>query len=103
MRPYLKARMTDKPESHEAVEIIQGWKQTRSMATNLVRAIRLYAGLLKGDPKLLHEFFPGFAMAGGLAPLPRRVVQAMPEVEIRESSDAERLENALELFDGLEF
>lgn len=58
MRPLLKIRLTDKPDSHDAVIILNRWKEARQLATHLPRAIRLYAALLMGDTSLLADYFP---------------------------------------------
>lgn len=103
MRPFLKIHLTDKPESHQAAQVLEEWKKSRSMSQNFVRAIRLYAALVKGDFSVLQDYFPGMGM-GTVGTLPRRVaVSGTPAVEVREIDAETKLENALGLLDGLEF
>lgn len=58
MRPMIKVKLTDNAESWTAMHVLAEWRQGRESARNIVRAIRLYATLLKGDESLLREYFP---------------------------------------------
>src|SRR6185369_15402201 len=64
-RPKICQKLADNEEARIAVNIVQQRNKTRSGALNVMRAIRMYAGLLQGDTSLLIEYFPGLALSFG--------------------------------------
>lgn len=104
MRPFLKIRLTDNEEAHNAALIVAQWKRARQLATYLPRAIRVYDALLRGDTSVLSEYFPFILGAlsnrvngnmppamTGRAPL----TFAPPTVEYAQKSDQELIDDAL--------
>lgn len=51
-------KAADSPETREALAAIQGWRAARATPFHLLRAVRLYAALLRGDVSVLQELFP---------------------------------------------
>lgn len=70
MRPFIKVRLSDTKDAHEAYNMLEKWKRVRSLSQHLPRAILLYAGLLKGNDKLLGEYFPFVLNRPTAEPLP---------------------------------
>jgi hypothetical protein len=64
-RPKISQKLADNDEARATVNIVRQWTKTKSGAPNIVRAIRMYAALLKGDTSLLIEYFPGLALTFG--------------------------------------
>ena len=66
-RPWIKLRLADSNDAHQADKILDRWRNARRGAQNIARAIRIYDALLKGNMDMFHklmvEFFPGYGMA----------------------------------------
>lgn len=101
MRPrYWIKTQGDGAEGLEAAQIVNGWKSTRTAARNIVLAIRIYAGLLRGDTSLLYETFPFLAGATtSRVPVITKPAAPAPVVESQPNPD-----DLLDIFgDELEF
>lgn len=102
MRPLLKMRLNDKPEAWDVMRVVTVWKQARTGTVNVIRAILLYEGLLRGDASRLTEFFPGFGLGSGVARPARRMIDETPTIELKSKSEEETLDDALGFLDGLD-
>lgn len=58
-RPWIKVQLADSLLAHEVADLVKYWKTQRQAAMHIVRAVRLYASLCRGDLALLDEYFPG--------------------------------------------
>ena len=65
LRKWLKVRLPATHEAMKALEWIATWKKEHQAGANLVKAIRLYAALERGDLSLLEECFPYLSVAIG--------------------------------------
>lgn len=100
IRPKISVLLSNKSEAIDAVEIVKTWKDCREAANHLIRAIRLYAALLKGDAGLLQEFFPQF----GAFVAPARPKLPTTPAPIVQRNETEDLADLLDVFGGeLEF
>lgn len=105
MRPFLKIRLSDNAEAHNAALIIAQWRRARQLATFLPRAIRVYDALLRGDTSVLNEYFPFLTGAlsnnrvnGNMPPVMTGrtpLTFAIPTVEYAQKSDDELIKDAL--------
>lgn len=109
MRPFIKARLSDTIEAHEAAAIVEAWRKLRTMSQHLPRAIRLYAALLQGDDSVLAEYFPFVTRIATTRPAmlqqpARQLGRPAPVVALVEQSDQDKIQEAADLgFDGLDF
>jgi len=68
LRAWIKVQLTDTAESHQAAQIVKGWKLMRCASLHVIRAIRLYNALMMGDTRLLQEYFPLLNVGQSAAP-----------------------------------
>jgi hypothetical protein len=103
-RAWVKVQLADHADAHEAATLVMQWKAQRQAATRIVRAIRLYAALCRGDLSMLQTYFPGLASSAH-ATTAHRPVLAAPTVTLAVRSDAEDISDALDGLglDGLDF
>jgi hypothetical protein len=103
-RPWIKVQLSLNAAAEEAAALVKGWKSQRQAAAHLVRAVRLYAALCRGDLSLLQEYFPGITFSGRMAVAQRPILPA-PTVTLTERSQAEDIQEALDGLglDGLDF
>lgn len=73
-RPSIRMKLSGRPDSWEALAIIERWKKTRESGKHLIAAIRVYAALLRGDTSVLVEYFPQFNF--GLPAAPRKALES---------------------------
>jgi hypothetical protein len=79
------------PPAQEAAALVKEWKVQRRAATQIVRAVRLYAALGRGDLRLLEDYFPGLKLSA--VPRPVAVPQPAPAAAIiRQAARSEREE-----------
>ena len=103
MRPWIKVRLPNTDDAHQAAEVVESWRAARELPRHFARAILLYASLMRGDDSLLREYFPGIALSMGRPAVQPRNKLALAKVEYVERSEAEELSEALDLgFDMLE-
>jgi hypothetical protein len=103
-RPWIKVQLSLTEQAADAAAVVKSWKSQRQAAGQIVRAIRLYAALLRGDRCLLEEYFPG--LIGATYPVPaRRPMVAAPTITLAPRSETEELDDALDGLglDGLDF
>lgn len=62
-RPFIKLRLSDRPDALRAEMILMRWQDMRQASQNMTNAIRLYDALRNGDVSLLYEMFPTLANA----------------------------------------
>jgi hypothetical protein len=58
----------DGAQTRDALAIVDEWRSRRQTPFHMVRAIRLYGALLRGDTSVLEEYFPLIRAAGGQRP-----------------------------------
>ena len=68
LRAWVKVQLPDTEPTHQAAQIVMGWKQQRSASQHVIRAIRLYNALMSGDTRLLQEYFPLLNVGQAAAP-----------------------------------
>jgi hypothetical protein len=101
-RAWVKIQLAATITAHEAAQQVRQWKSQRQAAPHIVRAIRLYAALCRGELSLLQEYFPGLFLALGTPTTVKRlappaVAPAVPVGMVSRSQEDE-LSQAL---DGL--
>ncbi len=98
-RAWIRVQLADDTLAHEVAEQIRTWKGQRQAAMHVVRSIRLYTALCRGDLSVLEEYFPGLTwMLGNRSAGPRRTTSAPAVVNVELRSNGEELAEAL---DGL--
>ena len=101
MRPFIKIRLTDNPESWAASNVIASWRVMRVMSQHLPRAILLYAALMTGDTSLLTEYFPWTVSRPAQNGTRRQISE--PVVQYRAQSEEEATDDALDIgFGGID-
>src|SRR5438552_2489526 len=98
-RAWIKVQLADGPAAHEAAAQIAEWKAMRQAAGNLIRAIRLYAALCRGDIGPLYDYFPGLAL--GTSPRPSTAHQSRPSAPAIVHVERSESEELTEALDGL--
>lgn len=58
LRAWVKVQLRDDNASYAATDAVNEWRGERRAAYHLIRAILLYAALLRGDVNVLREMFP---------------------------------------------
>ncbi len=95
-RPWIKVQLSVSPPAEEAAALIMDWKAQRQAAAQIVRAVRLYAGLCQGDLSVLDDYFPGLLRIGQSLPVPpRKLDGANPVIVYSARSDSDDLNDAL--------
>lgn len=99
-------KLPDTPDTYETFAITNYWRQHRTAAANLVRAIKLFAALQRGDTSLLFEFFP--LLRGTLsAARPVAAAPALPAFDVQittvAKSEADNLSDLFSEFGEVEF
>ena len=78
-RPWIKLRLADSNDAHQADKILDRWREARKGAQNIAREIRVYDALLKGNMNMFHklmvEYFPGYGMTLPFQPPQSPVVE----------------------------
>jgi hypothetical protein len=106
LRAWVKVHLSDSAESHEAGRTVEDWKTWRQATHHLVRAILIYAALLRGDTGPLEKHFPGLGRAYRPLPYPQVAApgRAVATITMTQVSDEEQLADALDIgLGGLEF
>jgi hypothetical protein len=62
-------KLTLNAETREALGVLQAWKSARECTFHFVRAVRLYASLMRGETGVVDEMFP-FLRGTRLTPPP---------------------------------
>lgn len=65
-----------------AAEVVAGWRRARATPGHMVRAILIYAALLRGDTEPLAAAFPWVRLNGGVAvprPQPMGALQILAD------------------------
>jgi hypothetical protein len=103
-RQWIKVQLSANAPAEEAAALVKGWKAQRQAAAYLVRAVRLYAALCRGDLSLLEDYFPGLAFNGRPATA-RHPILTAPTVTLAVQSESEDIHDALDGLglDGLDF
>ena len=103
-RAWIKVQLTLTAQVEAAVAVVNHWKTERQAAHHLLRAIRLYAALCRGDVRVLDDYFPGLIGTAAL-PSTRRPVLAAPTITLVAQSEAQETDDALDGLglDGLDF
>jgi hypothetical protein len=104
-RPWIKVQLSASACAEEAAALVKSWKSQRQAAAHVVRAVRLYAALCRGDLSLLEAYFPGLRLNGHSSPVIRPPALPAPTVTHVERSEANDLDEALAGLglDGLDF
>ena len=104
-RPWIKVQLSLNADTEEAAALVKFWKTQRQAAVHIVRAIRLYAALCRGDLSLLEAYFPGLRLNGHPVPMVRPPTLSVPTVTRAARSESEDLDEALDGLglDGLDF
>lgn len=105
-RPWIRVQLNTRPEAHQTYAITEAWKSQGQCTANLIAAIQVYEGLLRGDTAALHKYLPGLALAlQRPAPAPAATTTLQPlTVSQAPRSEADDLADAQSLFDDdLEF
>jgi hypothetical protein len=104
-RPWIKVQLSVNACAEEAAALVKSWKTQRQAAAHVVRAVRLYAALGRGDLSLLEAYFPGLRLNGHASLVSRPPVLSAPTVTHVERSDTDDLDEALAGLglDGLDF
>ena len=58
LRHWVKVRFEDSPAARDTVATVERWKAERANAYHMLRAIRLYASLMRGETDELNSQFP---------------------------------------------
>jgi len=103
-RPTLKMRLSNKPDAHQAMRVLNQWAAERKRSQQVANAVLLYAALANGDASLIGKFFPGYAMGSAFArpAVERRTYSAPAAVEYVSQSEDEQLSDALDLLGELD-
>jgi hypothetical protein len=100
-------KLPDTPDTQETFAITNHWRQHRAAAGNLVKSIKLFAALERGDTSILLDCFPWLksAMAAPMATAVYRSTLPTADLEITivEKSEAENLSDLFSEFGGVEF
>lgn len=98
-RAWVHVQLPDSDPAHQTAQLVKDWKSRRQAATNITKAIQLYATLCQGDTSVLVECFPGLAIGWpemsppvmtrrGSALLSITAVTVTPRSEDEETDDA---------------
>ncbi len=104
-RPWIKVQLSVNVAAEEAAALVKSWKSQRQAAAYIVRAVRLYAALCRGDLSLLEAYFPGLRLNGHASPAIRPPALPAPTVTLVARSETDDLDEALDGLglDGLDF
>jgi hypothetical protein len=103
-RAWIKVQFTLTTQVEEVLALVKHWKTERQAAHHLMRAIRLYAALGRGDVSVLSDYFPGLIQHAAPPPSHRPSLAA-PTLTLVAKSDAQDRDEALDGLglEGLDF